>query len=182
MDKVWFGILAGLAWVAGVLDVVFGTLHFFGPTFAVAVVALVTVLLQKLLTGLYRPPRYASLRKRYYELRALRDEAMKWKDREKAGRLARNIDQAELNQAYYNYFFEGLMINLLTKYMPFIAMLAYVNESYRAERLLELFDRPYLFAVGNVRCGAVLFFTVCVVVIHVIWFFTAPRIKARRNR
>ncbi|MCP4572246.1 MAG: hypothetical protein GY838_07820 [bacterium] len=181
MDKLWFGILAGMAWVAGVMDTVFGTLHFFGPAFTVAVVALVTVLLQKLLTRLYRPPRYAVLRKRYYELRQLRDEASKWEDREKAGRLARNIDQAELNQAYYNYFFEGLMISLLTKYMPFFALLAYVNDSYRTERLLELFDRPFLFSLGGLNCGSVPFFTVCVLLMHVVWFFTAPRLRPRKD-
>lgn len=181
MDKVWFGIVAAVARVADVLDVVFGTLHFFGPVFTVAVVALLTVLLQKLLTRLYRPARLDRLREKYRELRRLRDEAMKWEDREKAGRLARNIDQAELNQAYYNYFFEGLMVNLATKYLPFFGLLAYVNDSYRAERLLELFDRPFLFSLGGVRCGSVLFFTVCVLLIHVAWFFAAPRLAARRN-
>jgi len=177
MDAVWFKILAAVAWLAGVLDVVFGSLHGLGPIFTVSVIALLTVLIQKLLTRWYRPGRYATLKKRYLELRELRDEAMKWEDREKAGRLARNIDQAELNQAYYNYFFEGLMINLLTKYLPFLALLAYVNSSYRVERLQEIFGRSELFAIGGLRVGGVFWFTICVLLIHIAWFFIAPHLR-----
>lgn len=181
MDTVWFKIIAGMTWVAGVLDVVFGTLHGLGPTFTVFAIALLTVLMQKALTRAYRPRRYDELEKRYRELRTLRDEAKKWDDHEKAGRLARNIDQAELNQAYYNYFFEGLMINLLTKYLPFLAMLAYVNGSYRAERLQDLFGQEYLFAIGGLRFGGVFWFTICVILIHVAWFFIAPRLRQRSD-
>ena len=183
MDAVWFKIVDGVTWFAGRLDVLFGLLHGAGPVFTVAVVALICVLVQKGLTRVYRPHRYEVLRKRYKELRQLRDQAMEWEDREKASRLARNIDQAELNQAYYNYFFEGLMINLLTKYFPFFLLLAYVNNSYRTDRLTELFGQPYLFSLGGsidgepLRMGAVLWFTICVLLIHVVWFFVAPRLR-----
>ena len=39
----------------------------------------------------------------------LRQEAMACEDREKGKALARNIDQAQLNKAYYDYFFEGFV-------------------------------------------------------------------------
>jgi len=183
-DGVWFKIVDGVHWCAARLDDIFSLLHPFGAMATIVGVALLTVLLQKLLTRSYRTKRHAELGKRYRELRALRDEALKWTDEERAKRLARNIDQAELNQVYYNYFFEGLMMALLTKYLPFALLLAYVNESYRSERLEELFGRQYVVRFGGegaAEFGAPVVFTVAVILLHVLWLVVRGRLRRKRG-
>lgn len=184
LDGVWFKIVDGVFWCAARLDDLFSFLHPLGAMATVVGIALLTVFVQKLMTRSYRTKRHAELGKRYRELRALRDEALKWTDAERARRLARNIDQAELNHVYYNYFFEGLMMALLTKYLPFALMLAYVNESYRVERLEELFGRPYLVRLGGegvAGVGAPVVFTVAVVLLHILWLVVQGRLRRKRG-
>jgi hypothetical protein len=181
MDTLWFRIVDGVVWVAARFDELFVHLHPLGGIATIVIIAFATVLVNKLLTRLYKTRRHEKLGVEYRRLRKLRDEALKWEDQEKGKRLARNIDTAELNQVYYNYFFEGLMMALLTKYLPFIAMLAYVNESYRPERLEEYFGRPYLLRFGGgedpTKIGSLLVFVVAVIGLHILWQFVRAWLK-----
>ncbi|MBC8457826.1 MAG: hypothetical protein H8D67_07515 [Deltaproteobacteria bacterium] len=100
---------------------------------------------------------------------------MKCEDYDKGKRLARNIDQAKLNQVYYNYFFEGFMLGIATKYLPILLVLAYVNEAYKSSNLQKLFGREYIFKFGSsngeaVLIGAIFWFIVSVVLIFLGWF------------
>ncbi len=100
---------------------------------------------------------------------------MKCEDHEKAKLLAKNIDQAKLNQVYYNFFFEGFMLGLATKYLPIFSFLAYVNEAYKAENLMKLFGRDYIFRFAGsggepVVVGSIFWFVVSILLVYLGWF------------
>jgi uncharacterized membrane protein (DUF106 family) len=145
MDSLWLKIEAGVHFLRGLLDIAFSPLHALGPVVTISVIALVTVLVTKVLTKTIRTRRFAALQKEFIYWRELREEAMKAEDTEKGRRLAKNIDQAKLNRVYYDYFFEGLMLSLATKYLPILAFLAYVNETYRPAAMEKMFGHDVLF-------------------------------------
>lgn len=145
MDTLWLKIEAGVQYLRGLLDLAFGPLNAMGPVVAISAIAVVTVLVTKVLTKTIRTRRYAELQKEFIYWRNLREEAMKAEDSEKGRMLAKNIDQAKLNRVYYDYFFEGLMLSLATKYLPILTFLAYVNETYRPAAMENMFGREVLF-------------------------------------
>jgi len=105
----------------------------------------------------------------------IRQEAMQCDDPEKGRLLAKNIDQAKLNKVYYDYFFEGLLNNIVTKYLPILLLLAYVNETYRPANLLKLFGREYVFKLGHVGehilfVGSIFWFMISIVLIYLVIF------------
>jgi hypothetical protein len=76
---------------------------------------------------------------------------------------------------YYDYFFEGLLNSIPTKYLPILIMLAYVNEAFKPDKLLELFGRDYIFKFVNfdgnvIKIGSVLWFVMSMLLIYAIWF------------
>ena len=149
LDIVWFKIVAGAQYGKELLDVLLSPLNTLGPVIAIWLIAAMTVVLTTLLSKNIKTKRYAQLQKEFVHWFNLRQEALKCADRDKAQRLAKNIDQAKLNKVYYDYFFEGFMLSLATKFLPVMTVLAYINESYRPENLLVLFGREYVFAVGG---------------------------------
>ena len=105
----------------------------------------------------------------------MRQEVMKCEDHEKSKLLAKNIDQAELNKAYYDYFFEGFLIRLMTRLLPILSFLAYVNEAYKTSNLLKLFGREYVFKFKSyngeeVVIGAVFWFIISIFLVYLGWF------------
>ena len=84
----------------------------------------------------------------------LGQNALNCEDPEEAKALAKNIDRAQLNKAYYDYFFEGFMLSLATKFLPILVLLAYVNEAYQPANLLQLFGQDYVFRFGGDSAGA----------------------------
>ena len=98
---------------------------------------------------MYTTKRYEKLKKEFAHWFKLRQEALACEDGEKGKLLARNIDQGKLNKVYYDYFFEGLLKNLLTIYLPVIIMAAYVNEAYQPNRLMAKFGEAYVFRIAG---------------------------------
>lgn len=175
LDALWFKILDLIHYVANFLDLIFAPLNFFGPVIAISTIAFITVILTKILTKIFKTKRYQKLQIEFDHWYNIRQEALKCEDRDKGKRLARNIDQAKLNQVYYNYFFEGFMLGLATKYLPILLLLAYVNEAYKPSNLQKLFGREYVFKFGSsngeaVLFGAVFWFIVSVVLVYLGWF------------
>ncbi len=163
MDQWWSQIVSLFTFAAGVLDRAFAPLKPLGPTVTIFVIVLLTVCVTKLLSRYYMPKRYLQLQKDFQYWFKLRQQALSCDDPEKAKWLAKNIDEAQLNRVYYDYFFEGLLRNILTQYIPMLLMLGYVNESYRPERLLQLYGRDCLFHFSwfvdkPVAIGAVFWF------------------------
>ncbi len=184
LDVIWFKIVAGIHHLKDLLDFIFGPLNTLGPAVAILFIALVTVVITKSLSKVFKTRRYRELQKEFRHWFNIRQEAMKCEDREKAKRLAKNIDQAKLNKVYYDYFFEGLLNNIVTKYLPILLLLAYVNETYRPANLLKQFGREYVFKLGQVGentlfVGSIFWFMISIVLIYLVIFTFQKVLKIR---
>ncbi len=174
LDIIWFKVVAVTQVIVGWMDILVSPLNLLGPVVAILILSLVTVSLTKLFRRLYTTKRYQRLKKEFDHWMAIRKEAMATEDTEKGKRLARNIDQAELNKVYYDYFFEGLLNNILTTILPILLMAAYINEAYNPEKLLGHFGRPYVFRIPGFGAeatpiGSLLWFVLSLILIHVLW-------------
>lgn len=184
LDKIWEAIYSGIQTGAAVLDSLLSPLNFLGPAILIALLALVTVVLTKLLKRIVRTKRLETLEKEFKHWMSVREEAMAHPDREKGKALAKNIDQATLNRVYYDYFLEGLLLSLFSFMLPMALMAAYVNEYYRAERLLCDFGREYIFRFGTdnpVLVGSVFWFICSVLSINITILVTGWLLKRKKK-
>jgi hypothetical protein len=175
LDTIWFKILVGVQYLKDFLDLIFGPLNALGPVVAISVIALAAVILAKVLTKLFKTKRYQELQKEFTHWFNIRQEAVKCDDPQKAKLLAKNIDQAKLNRLYYDYFFEGLLNSVATRYLPILIFLAYVNEAYQPGNLLKLFGREYLFQIGSVgdnplMVGSIFWFVFSILALYMLTF------------
>ncbi len=190
LDSLWFKILDLIHYFFCFLDYIFAPLNFLGPAFAILTIAFTTVLITKILTKVFKTKRYEALTKDFKYWYNIRQEAMKCEDHEKAKLLAKNIDQAKLNKVYYDFFFEGFMLGLATKYLPILIFVAYVNEAYRTENLIKVFGREYIFKFAGsgpkpVLVGGVFWFVVSILLIYLCWFLikrTYKKVMAKRSQ
>ena len=174
-DNLWLKIMDLIHHLVCFLDYIFAPLNFLGPVFAISTIAFIAVVTAKILSGIFKTKRYKALKKEFNHWYNIRQEAIKCEDREKAKLLAKNIDQAKLNQVYYDFFFEAFMLGMATTYLPIFSFLAYVNEAYKAENLIKLFGRDYIFRVVNfdgklVVMGAVFWFIISILLVYLGWF------------
>lgn len=186
MDTLWNIILSALQHVQGALDFLFSPLHALGPVVSITVIAVVTAAAARLLSKNFKTRRYRELEKEFHYWYEIKQEALRLRDAEpeKAKDLGRNIDQAKLNKVYYDYFFEGLLNNLLTMYIPIFSMLGYVNATYRPQALADMFEKPYLFILPwfggkQYEIGAAFWFVFCVLMFYIISFIIG---LMRRNQ
>ena len=175
MDVIWFKILVVIQYLKELLDVVFGPLNVLGPVVAITAIALFAVMIAKVLTKLFKTRRYVELQKEFTHWFNIRQEAVKCDDPQKAKLLAKNIDQAKLNRVYYDYFFEGLLNSIATKYLPILIFLAYVNEAYQPGNLLKLFGREYIFQIGStgdnpIFVGSIFWFVISILALYLLTF------------
>ena len=175
LDNLWLNILVLVHYLKTFLDFIFAPLNSLGPAFAIFTISFVTVIITKILTKAFITKRYKELKKEFEYWYNMRQEAMKCEDREKAKLLAKNIDQAKLNRAYYDYFLEGFLIRLMTRLLPIFSFLTYVNEAYKASNLLKLFGRDYVLKFRSyndeeIFIGAVFWFVVSIFLVYVGWF------------
>ncbi len=147
VDRLWDFIEIYLSKITLFMDKIISPLDVLGPGIVIFLLALITVLFTRIMSRVYTTKRYRELEKDYEYWQALRIEAMKHKDREKGKRLARNIDSAKLNQAFYDYFIEGFLKNLVTNVLPILLMLAYVMKAYSPAELADRFNRQYVFFI-----------------------------------
>ena len=184
LDTLWFTILAGINTVVDLVNRILAPLNFLGPAVIIFLIVLVLVAFTKTLTRSYTTKRYRKLKGNYEHWFDLRREAMAGKDREKGKALAKNIDQAELNKAYYDYFFEGFLKNMLTTILPLLLMAAYVARAYNPENLMKTFGQPHIFrfmgAGGKpVVVSAFFWFVISLLIIHILWFIGARVYKKK---
>jgi hypothetical protein len=176
MDALWFKIVDLVEMTAAGLDLLFEPLHVLGPAAAISAIALAAVCVSKLLDwALPHTRRQRELEAEFNRLYRLRQEALDCGDPEKGKYLARNIDQAEMNGVYYNLFFEKLMRNLMTTYLPIFSFLAYVNEAYSPAALTAKFGISSVMTLPSlsgeaVAAGGVFWYLASVVAIFILWF------------
>ena len=187
LDTLWLKTELLVQHIKALLDAAFAPLNALGPAGAIFVLAFLTVLLTKFFSKKFNTKRYRMLKEKFQYWYNLRQEANNCEDHEKAKLLKRNIDQAELNRVYYDYFFEGLMKSLLTRYLPLFLMLAYVNEAYDAKQLLHHFGRAYVlkvptFSGESLLIGAVFWFFVAILLSYGACFLLGRIVSKARNR
>ncbi len=178
---------AGFIYLADALYAGLQNLHFLGPVVLIFLLAIATIGAIKFLTKLITTKRYTELEKTFNYWSALRDEAMRCEDREKGKRMARNIDKAELNKAYYDYFFEGFMLGIARKIIPIFFMFAFINEYYRTEKLTALFGQAFVLKLPStsgepILVGAVFWFLISLFLGFLLWFGIAKIIRSLKAR
>ena len=186
LDIVWLKILFLIQYFVKCLDYILAPLNSFGPAVKILVIVLATVAVTKFLSKIYKTKRYIELQKEFRHWYNLRKEALACNDPDHGKALAKNIDQAKLNRVYYDYFFEGLLSSLPTKYLPILTMAAYVNEAFKPDNLLKNFGREYIFKFinydGNViMIGAVFWFVLSMILVYFAWFII-ERIYAKYKK
>jgi hypothetical protein len=174
MDKAWEHIELAVHYMAALLDRLLLPLHPLGPALIIALLALVTVMITKLLGRVFNTRRHLELKKEFQHWYALRQQALTCEDPEKGKLLAKNIDHARLNRVYYDHFFEGLLKSLATRFLPLLVVLAYINNAFRPSHLLANFGRDHLFqwqwlVADPVNINAPFWFVMLVIGIYAIW-------------
>lgn len=188
LDIAWEKIIDAFAAIATILDSILAPLnHRLGPTMVILILVVVLVAVTKFLTKIYTTNRHIELKANYEHWFELRREAMACEDREKGKALARNIDQAQLNKAYYDYFFEGFLKSILTSILPIFFTAAYVNYAYTPRNLKQYIGREHIFNFsrsGNdpVIISAFFWFVICVFLVHLAWFAAAFFIKKQLRK
>lgn len=185
LDTIWEYLAAGFAFLADSFYAFLQNFHFLGPVVLIFLLALGTIGAIKVLTRLITTKRYAELEKTFNYWSALRDEAMRSEDYEKGKRMARNIDKAELNKAYYDYFFEGFMLGIARKIIPIFFMFAFINEYYRTENLTPLFGRDFVLKLQTtggepILVGAVFWYIISLFLGFLVWFAAGKIIQGRK--
>jgi hypothetical protein len=147
MDILWQYIHETLLFVQGLVRVLLSPLDLISPTLTITLLALLALVLTTFLTKRFKTNRYKELKQEFEYWFAIKQEALALQDQEpeKAKFVARSIDQAKLNQVYYDFFFEGLLNNLLTVYIPVLSILLYVNATYTPEFLQNHLGASSLF-------------------------------------
>lgn len=186
LDTVWEYLALGFQMIADCFYSVLQQLHFLGPIVLISLLALGTIVVTKVLTRVITTRRYKDLEEKFNYWSALRDEAMRSEDREKGKRMARNIDQAELNRAYYDYFFEGFMLAIARRIIPIFFMFAFINEYYRTEKLTALFGRPFVLQLPStsgdpILVGAVFWYIISLFLGYLGWFIVTKILDSRKH-
>jgi hypothetical protein len=187
LDIVWSNIVMGVSHVYGFVNRVLAPLEVMGPLPVIILLVLVTVCLTKIFNSVYTTKRYEALKKEFLHWHGLRREAIACQDREKGKLLARNIDQAKLNKVYYDFFFEGLLKNILTIYLPCLIMAAYVNEAYKPDTLMAKFGRKYIFELNTTdgeptAIGALFCYVILLLATYLGWYLAGKVIRSKQVR
>jgi len=185
-DIVWVKIIAVMQGAVHVMDRLVAPLNALGPGVVIFTLVFVTVCLTKLFKKFYTTKRYEALKKEFNHWAEIRKQALQSEDPQKGKALAKNIDQAKLNKVYYDYFFEGLLNNILTTVLPMLLMAAYVNDAYKTEKLLQLFGRSHIFkmyAFGGdpIPVGALAWFVLSLLLVHLIWAVIKLQYKSKKK-
>ncbi|MCP4719611.1 MAG: hypothetical protein GY860_09160 [Desulfobacteraceae bacterium] len=184
LDRVWETIEVVLNYAVVFMDTLFSPLEIFGPGVVIFFLAFFVVVVTRIIAQFYVTKRYVHLEKEFKHWHGVREEAMKHPDREKGKALAKNIDQAELNRAYYDYFFEGLLKHFLVNVLPILLMVAYVTKVYTPETLYKRFGEKWVFSFfhgtsSQVNVSSLLWFVICIILSFILFAVIKKVYKTR---
>ena len=187
LDRVWDLIYAFLQSTVVFLDALFSPLEILGPGFVIFFLAFLVVIFTRLIARSYVTKRYRYLEKEFQHWKGVRDEAMKNPDRDKGKALAKNIDQGQLNRAYYDYFFEGLLKHFMVNVLPILLVVSYVTTVYTPATLLERFGKEWVFSFSfgtssRVNVSSLLWFVVCLILSFILWAVIKKVVKKRYDK
>ena len=174
LDRVWESIEAFLNGAVVFIDALFSPLEVFGPEVVIFILSFLVVIITRTIAKFYVTKRYIHLEKQYKYWQGVREEAMKHPDREKGKALAKNVDQAELNKAYYDYFFEGLLKHFIVNVFPILLMVSYITKVYTPQNLLKRFGEEYIFSFSfgsssPINVSSLLWFVVCLILSYILF-------------
>ncbi|MCK5311152.1 MAG: hypothetical protein KAJ62_03535 [Desulfobacteraceae bacterium] len=174
LDNIWKYIENFLNYSVLFLDKILSPLEIVGSWFVILILAFLIVIFTRIMTRFYVTKRHVHLEKEFYHWKNVRDEAMKHPDREKGKALAKNIDQAQLNKAYYDYFFEGLLKNFITTVLPILLMVAYVMKIYTPETLVSRFGEEWIFSFAlssssQMNISSLFWFIICLILLFILF-------------
>ncbi len=174
LDRVWEPIEAFLNGAVVFIDTLFAPLEAFGPAVVIFILAFLVVIITRTIARFYVTKRYIHLEKEYKYWQGVREEAIKHPDREKGKTLAKNIDQAELNKAYYDYFFEGLLKHFIVNVLPILLMVSYITTVYTPQNLLKRFGEEYIFSFSfgsssPINVSSMLWFVICLILSYILF-------------
>lgn len=156
MDSLWMHIVHTIAALTAGLDYLVQPINAVHPALTIAILAGATIGLTTGLKKRFKTKRYQHLEKEFNYWFAVRQQALESSnDPVKAKLMAKNIDQSTLNKVYYDYFFEGLLNNLVTTYLPILCVAAYINEAFRPENLDQMINQSSLFIISSQNGTAV---------------------------
>jgi len=72
----------------------------------------------------------------------------------------------------------------VTKYLPILLLLAYVNETYQPANLRKLFGREYVFKLGQIGehtlfMGSIFWFLISIVLVYLVIFSCKKALKIK---
>lgn len=185
LDMAWGQIEMALAHVVRFLDLLISPLEIFGPGCVISVAAVLVVLFTRFVSRYYVTRRYTALKKEFEHWRQIREAAMKHPDPEKARALAKNIDQAELNRAYYDFFFEGMLKNLVTHVLPILLTAAFIMKIYTPDTLMERFGEKWVFAISlggsQIEVSSLFWFVISLITGFILYAGVKNMVKKKRN-
>ncbi len=184
LDRIWEIVLFFLNKCVIIMDTVFSPLEFLGPGFVIFLLAFLIVCLTRVISRFYVTKRYIRLKKEFEHWQEVREEAMKQPDREKGKRMARNIDKAELNKVYYDYFFEGLLKNFITNVIPILFMVTYVTTVYTPQTLQDRFGDKWVFSfsIGSsfqMNVSSFFWFVISIILSFIVYALLKMVVKKR---
>ena len=114
---------------------------------------------------------------------------MEVEDRDKGKLMAKNIDKAELNKTYYDYFFESMLLGLARKVIPIFMVLAYINEYFKPDRLTERFGQAHVLKFASssgepVLIGSIVWYISSLLMVYLVWAivkFCLRRLKKKTD-
>lgn len=187
LDILWFKVVAVIQHLSGFMDYILTPFKGLGPALIILFLVTLLIIFTKKISSMYTTRRYRELKKDFTHWYKLREEAMAVEDRKKGKAMAKNIDQAHLNKAYYDYFFEGFLNNILTNYLPVLIMAAYVNEAYKPANLMKNYGREYIFKFNTpggetILIGGLLWFVISMLLIHLVWIIVRSQFNKYRKK
>ena len=187
LDNVWFKIVDLVQLLSDFMDTLLLPLKPLGPALIILILVTLTIIFTKKISSMYTTKRYVALKKDFTHWLKLRETAMAGEDLKKGKAIAKNIDQARLNKAYYDYFFEGFLNNILTTYLPLLIMAAYVNEAYKPAKLLKHYGRKYIFKFNTpggetIPVSGLLWFVLSYLLVHLVWIVIRWQAKKYRKK
>lgn len=168
MDRIWGFIEAFLNNAVVFLNTALAPLEILGPGVVIFILAFLVIIFTRIIARFYVTRRSVTLEKEFKHWQGIREEAMKHPDREKGKALAKNVDQAELNKAYYDYFFEGLLKHFIVNLLPILLMVSYVTTVYTPQTLLSRFGQKWVFSffvgtANEIHVSSLLWFVICLI-------------------
>lgn len=168
------------------MDSMISFIEFLGPGNVIFLLAFSAVAVTRILNKLYVTKRYAMLRQEFEHWKGVRELALSLNqdNREKGKSLAKNIDQAKLNQTYYDYFFEGMLKNLVTNVLPVLLMVSYVTKIYTPDTLMQRFGSKWVFSLFNgssfeLNISSFLWFVVCLILSYILYMVINKKFQHR---